>query len=621
MIKKIYALSLIFLVINTCALTALAQDTTIIISSAKNVYSFIKDKEKGAIVKEVKSTKFLTKIQTQLPLAEFYDNNSTVTLFDYRINNKSANNYETVDSYYNSKDIFHSDTRIKYVSLALNPNSTAELTVEKTTTNPLYFTSIYFSSNYKILQKEVVVKIPRWMNVSPKEFNFDGFNIQKTITYNEKDDSDIITYKIINLPAMTDEKNSPGNSYIYPHLLFIAKEENNSSVYFTNTQNQYQWYAKLVENLNQEKEASITQQANEIIKGLKTDIEKLKAIFYWVQTNIRYIAFEDGIAGFKPDAATEVLRKKYGDCKGMANLTKTLLKAVGFDARLCWIGTNHIVYDYSMPSLAVDNHMICALMFQNKTYFLDATETYLAFNEYAERIQGRQVLIENGKGYLLNNIPMGQANMNQDIQKKYLTIVGKDLVGTVEQIWKGEEKESLLSNINATKIDELQKNLISFLSNSNQNYIIDDLHFSNLENYDKDIQANFKLNIKNGIDQFDKTYYVTLDLDKEYNNFVIDIEKRLTDLWLPYKTTIIKEVEFKIPDNYTISDKPENLIIKSSNYEFNISYEIKNDKLYYKKSIQIIDPKIKKTSFSSWNEDIKKLSQHYSETITLKPKS
>ncbi len=45
----------------------------------------------------------------------------------------------------------------------------------------------------------------------------------------------------------------------------------------------------------------------------------------------------------------------------MANLTKELLLASGFDARLCWIGTNHIAYDYSTPSMSVDNHMICAL--------------------------------------------------------------------------------------------------------------------------------------------------------------------------------------------------------------------------------------------------------------------
>ncbi|MEI9945444.1 MAG: transglutaminase-like domain-containing protein [Chitinophagaceae bacterium] len=97
--------------------------------------------------------------------------------------------------------------------------------------------------------------------------------------------------------------------------------------------------------------------------------KRSKRFFNWVQHNIRYIAFEDGIAGFKPAKANDVLNKKYGDCKGMANLTRGLLQALGFDARLCWIGTNYIAYDYSTPSMAVDNHMICALIYNGKKIF------------------------------------------------------------------------------------------------------------------------------------------------------------------------------------------------------------------------------------------------------------
>jgi hypothetical protein len=44
-----------------------------------------------------------------------------------------------------------------------------------------------------------------------------------------------------------------------------------------------------------------------------------------------------------------VLQKKYGDCKGMGNLTAEMLKAIGLNGRICWLGTNHIAYDYSTP--------------------------------------------------------------------------------------------------------------------------------------------------------------------------------------------------------------------------------------------------------------------------------
>jgi len=40
-----------------------------------------------------------------------------------------------------------------------------------------------------------------------------------------------------------------------------------------------------------------------------------------------------------------------------------------------------------------------------KLLFLDGTEKYIPVNEYAFRIQGRQVMIENGDKYLLKTIP------------------------------------------------------------------------------------------------------------------------------------------------------------------------------------------------------------------------
>ena len=65
----------------------------------------------------------------------------------------------------------------------------------------------------------------------------------------------------------------------------------------------YSWYNYLYKksvNKPDELKAKVT----ELTKGKTTDIEKVKSIFYWVQDNIRYIAFEDGLAGFIPATCT-----------------------------------------------------------------------------------------------------------------------------------------------------------------------------------------------------------------------------------------------------------------------------------------------------------------------------
>jgi transglutaminase-like putative cysteine protease len=611
------------LISNTSTAVCQTADSTVKITSTKSSYTFLNNKESKTIqVKELSQTQYHNALPTTLPLTEFYSENSKINAFTCKVNNKGVKDFKPIDTYYSTEDIFHSDLRVCYFPLKTPANSIIDVLVDKTILNPLYFTSIYFSSEYPTAKNEITLKIPRWMNVSFKEMNFEGYTIKKEIRYLENEDADVITYQALNLPRMENEHNSPGHSYIYPHLLVLSDpaKKSNTPVYFNSVQDQYNWYAKLVGDLNDEKDPAIIQQVAEITRAKTTDIDKIKAVFYWVQENIRYIAFEDGLAGFKPDKASEVLRKKYGDCKGMANLTKTLLKTLGFDARLCWLGTNHIAYNYDTPSLSVDNHMICALNYKDQTYFLDATETYLGFNEYAERIQGRQALIEDGKNYFLKHIPSTGKTTNLNTQKQTLSIKDKNLIGSVKQLWKGEEKEMLLSRINASRKEKQDRDLITFLSNDNPNYEINDLNFSDLKNYDQDLTANFNVNFKNGADLFEKVYYLSLDFDKEYNNSIIDTLRK-NDYLLAYKSNIQKEVELQIPDNYILSGKPDNVVIKNENYQFTITYEVKQDKVIYKKNLQILNPKIKKANFSSWNNSIKTLSQNYKETITLTPKS
>ena len=95
----------------------------------------------------------------------------------------------------------------------------------------------------------------------------------------------------------------------------------------------YGWYRSLVNSMDNQT-ADIESTVAELLNNIDDDEEKIKALYYWVQDNIRYIAFEDGIAGFKPDECQNVFNKKFGDCKGMANLLKEMLIVAGFDARL-----------------------------------------------------------------------------------------------------------------------------------------------------------------------------------------------------------------------------------------------------------------------------------------------
>jgi hypothetical protein len=615
----------LFLLLFSFAAKASDKDSNIVISQAKESYEFVFNKKSGnvEVKQEINTSYFCNSFRTSLYVVEMYDDQTTIDAVDYMVDGKKPKDIKPVFEYYSVDNTFFSDTKVCYFELPLQKKgSTSEVSFSKTITDPRYFTSIFFSESYNVLKKEIVVKVPKWMKVELKEMNFKGYNISKSASYDSKDDADVYTYSISNAPARISERNSPGPTYIYPHILVLAKSASpngNNFTYFNTVKDQYGWYRSLVKDVQNDAQALKTK-AEEITKGYTSDLDKIKAIYYWVQNNVRYIAFEDGIAGFRPEKAHEVLRRKYGDCKGMAHLTKELLKSLGYDARLTWIGTNHIAYDYSTPNLSVDNHMICALNYQGKTYFLDATETYIGFNEYAERIQGRQVLVEDGEKYLLTNIPTTTWQQNLDREKRALTIKGTELNGNAEHEWKGEEKEYILSQLNGIKKDKSKEAFIKYLSGNNKDYTLTEFATSNLDDFDKSVTAKYNISFKNAVSNFGKEYYVDLDFRKEFSGFTFDTAERTHDYWFDYKTNVQRETELTIPAGYSVTGLPPNVEIKNSDYEFSINYIQQKDKLIYKKSLTIKNPKLSKSKFVQWNKDIEKLNQSYNEQVVLTAK-
>ncbi len=601
---------------------AVLKDSNIVISASKEVYEFVYNKSSNNVeVKESLGTNYLcNNFRNSIAVIEAYNDEITIDDVDFSVDGKKPKGITPQYSYYQIDDYFYSDMHVCYFPLLLDKKgSVAEVNFQKTVKDPRYLTNIFFSEMYPVASKQIIFKVPKWMNVELKEMNFGGYNITKTKTYDAKNDEDIYTYTALNVDAREDEKLCPGPTFIYPHVLVISKEahpENNSFTYFKSVADQYAWYRSILKNLSNN-ETLIKQKADEIVAGKTNDLEKIKAIFYWMQNNIRYIAFEDGIAGFLPDKAEEVLRKKYGDCKGMANLTKELLKAEGFDARLCWLGTNHIAYDYSTPSLAVDNHMICALMYKGKTYFLDATENYLELNNYAERIQGREILIEDGDKYILTHVPEETYTQNLDSEKRILTINGNDLTGSVNDEWKGEEKENILYQLNYIRKDKSQDALKKYLADGNSDYKITDLTTSNLNDIDSNLTATYTVTHSNAVSSFSKDYYVDLDFKKELGSSNFDTTNRKLDFLFPYKTHLERITELTIPAGYKIGSMPPDLSIKNTNYDFDIRYIQQPGKIIYHKTIILKNTHLAKTNFKQWNSDIAKLTDAYNQQLVL----
>lgn len=548
----------------------------------------------------------------------FYDGQSNIEEFEINYKNNKSSGFYIKDEAYNSDDLFHNDARVKYTHIDFPLKGYRYNTsIIKSYKDVKYFTKIYFNDQYPTAKKVITVEIPDWLDLELKEMNFGDNSIEKQVKPNAKNKSKVYTYTLKNVPAMHREPNAPGPTYIYPHLLILAKsytQKGETKPIFKSTQDLYNWYNSLVTSLENDN-TSLKSKVEELTKDATSDIEKIKNIYYWVQDNIRYIAFEDGIAGFKPDEASNVYEKRYGDCKGMANLTKQMLIEAGFDARLTWIGTKHIAYDYSTPNLSVDNHMICSLFKDDEIIFLDGTEKFNAFGEYADRIQGKQVMIENKDSFILKQVPSINSEFNKEHFVYKLKLEDETLTGSVSKEYNGESRSGLLYFFDQLKSDKKDEFLEYFLNSGNSNVKVSEIETSDLADRDSNIKINFNIAIKNAASTFDNSIYLDIDIDKELNSY--NLKERDVDFIFSSKKYLESLIELELPEGYTVSHLPKNIEISSKNYDLSVTFKTVNNKLVYLKKFNIKNAKIETSDFEEWNAFMDQLNATYQEQIIL----
>lgn len=591
------------------------KERNVIIKNCVVTYTY-KIKNKIPVVKSKSETNYLcSAYKTSADIVELYTDKVQVDKIKINSNGGKTNPQFAP---YIREGMVDSDYKMCYFTLFLkNRGDIANVLIEKTFADIHSFSIVHFTEDFFCENKIIRIIVPRWMKISINPYNCE--NITSSVIYNSSKDTDIYEFQAKNLESWIKEENSPGTLYTSPHLLITNHSSNYKSKfinYFSTMEDLYTWNHQLVLDVYNDLDI-VSTLAESLTTSCTSDQEKISIALQWVQNNIRYMENTKGLGGYQPESAQDVIQKKYGDCKGMSNLLKCMLQTLGLDARLAWIGTNDIPYDFSIPNISMANHMICVLFMNNEVYYLDPTVKYLSFDNYSETIQNQMVMIENGENFLLYTVPKREYKQNSRIEKAELNIEDKTIVRKVNISFFGESKNSFLYLINYTKKDKLNDSLIRYFSNGNSDYAVSDIKIKNTNPSDVYTEVDYSVADKLGINIYNNKYYITPDINKEFQFMIIDTMKRKTDYHFPYKHHIVNEIKINIPQDLKMDFIPEATIIKNSSYSFKIEYLPYKEYILYRKELIINNPVIKKENFENWNKSIEKLKAGYKEQIVL----
>ena len=149
---------------------------------------------------------------------------------------------------------------------------------------------------------------------------------------------------------------------------------------------------------------AIKSKAADLTAGMKTEDERIAAIYNYVATNIRYVSISLGIGRFQPHDATSVLRNQYGDCKDKHTLLTALLAAAGVKAEPVLINTAAKM-DPDVPSPFQFNHLITAIVRGDSYLYADTTTEVAPLGYLFDMLRNKQALLVSDLGAKLIRTP------------------------------------------------------------------------------------------------------------------------------------------------------------------------------------------------------------------------
>jgi cellulose synthase operon protein C len=175
------------------------------------------------------------------------------------------------------------------------------------------------------------------------------------------------------------------------------------------------WWWDLIE-----EEIKVSPQMRDKVRELTADAttqaDRLRAIYDFVVTDIRYNAWEFGVHGYLPYSAPVIYSRGFGDCKDKAILLRALLSEVGIEAWPVLIDAQdrRQVEDHELALVEHFNHCIAFVPEQEglPEMFLDGTARHHPLGVLPQMDAGARVLVVKEGGVEERTVPFGEADAN-----------------------------------------------------------------------------------------------------------------------------------------------------------------------------------------------------------------
>ncbi len=569
-------------------------DDNVVVSKALDEYVFIAGKD-GAEVRHSRKREYTaTRHSASVKPHIFYNDR-------IRLDKASGGKMQYRDV--NSPAVFHDDSKVCFFSLYLkakDKKGTAEF--RRTFLDAAHFTGVFVEDEYPVEEGTITFRIPPSMpDIYLVEENFPEQGIERSNGM-DGDGWRVITYTISNLGKMPDDDSAPSALSSRPYISVRG--------YFTDIEAFYRYHAPLLA-----VDTALTEMPVDIGSADRPEI--IERIYSFVQKKIRYVAYEEGEAAFRPDTPAETMRKRYGDCKSMSLLLSTLLNRAGIEAHIAIVGTNSIPWRIAdNPSLASADHMICVVPDSDGYLFLDPTHVQISSRHIPSWLSGKDALVVVDGGFRMIDIPDVSPEESADVAEYCYVLSDGMLAGRAKRTVTEDFAERFTSSLDAVPVQHrsafLAKNLVPA---TRADIPIDSVLLA--AEIPGKICIEAPIVNTSAVIALDDVVYLDLNTTGDPFSSRIDISDRREDYKLPVSGRVVRRISVEIPEQHTVV-LPENFETSGPSVNLSCMFSQDGNTVTMTKTMELAGGIIALGDIPEWNKALAEWTDACNRQIEIK---
>ena len=478
----------------------------------------------------------------------------------------------------------------------------------------------FFESHIPVINSELVISFPKDMTIKYQLFGQDTSKVTFSVEKNRHEF--IYTFRYKNSPSQKTYGDAPGAAWYATHLIFYIEkftdEKGNSIPYLSGTDALYHFNYDYLKDINHSLGPELKFIVDSLTDKSSSDEQKARKIYAWVQGQIKYVAYEEGMEGFIPRDANLVCHRRFGDCKDMSSILTVMMRAAGLKAYYTWIGTRNLPYRFStLPLPMVSNHMICTILLNGKYIFLDGTDPTCIFGFPSYAIQDKEAMIAiNENEYKILIVPVVDKSENRIVDSAWLELTDTRIKGRIRKTLTGYYSMKLHAKLLYLNKSDLRNEIKEELGRGTNKFQLDTFSISNSSDPDLlVIDAIFDL--PDYAKKLGSEWYVNLNLFKFYDDEEIDIPNRRMPIEYNFKSERKYITLLKIPSGYKVEYLPKSDSYHNEVWGFDITYKQNNEWIVLGQHFENDHLFIYPDQFVLWNKVLEKLFPLYKESLVI----